>query len=262
DDQLSLLGRTGSREMTLHALDIISSNWTGKLNVDMLSGIPGQKIGTAETDVLEVLHFEPGHVSLYELTVEDNTDLQESIDSGRISALDHTLSARIYTAQRKILETNGYSRYEISNYALPGKESLHNLGYWQMNPYLGIGPSAGSTLPGNDGPVRLSARASLPDWNYKAERIGPEDFLFEHIMMGMRLAEGLERNRIKKIFGYPPDEYYPETAGRWNYRKFLSFHGKYFTLINGGIEYLNAFLRDILGEVPDKPINPVPDWGG
>jgi oxygen-independent coproporphyrinogen-3 oxidase len=214
----------------------------------------------AETDILEVLAFTPDHVSLYELTVEENTELYKSIAAGKLTPMEHRLSAAVYSRQQALLETNGYSRYEISNYAISGQESKHNLGYWKLTPYLGIGPSAASTLPGAHGPVRLSARASLPEWNYQAEQIAPDDFLFEHIMMGMRLSEGIDRYRICRIFGYLPEEYYPETVKKWKQQKLLSLSKSNLALINGGTDFLNTFLSDILEEEPKKPIFPKPCW--
>jgi oxygen-independent coproporphyrinogen-3 oxidase len=203
---LGLLARRATRGETLAALELIARRWKGDLSVDLLAGIPGQSRERLLTDLAEVLRFSPRHVSLYSLTREEGTPYDRRIRAGRLREMPAEEQEGLWLAGVRLLRDRGYRHYEISNFALAGGECRHNVAYWELRPYLGIGPAAVSTLPGGStGVVRLSRPRSVKGWlagaSARAEEIEARGFLFETLMMGLRLARGVSARAIRDRFG-------------------------------------------------------------
>jgi oxygen-independent coproporphyrinogen-3 oxidase len=169
------------------------------LSVDLIYGWSGQTLEAWERDLKEAADMGAAHVSAYCLTPAAGTPLAESLASGELAPLpDEGLLAEMFGAGAAILGGAGLLRYEVSNFAVPGSECLHNLGYWRRAPYLGLGPSAHSF----DGRFRRGNLASLSGWSEAlaegrspcafTEEIGSDEERLETIMLGLRLAEGLE----------------------------------------------------------------------
>jgi oxygen-independent coproporphyrinogen-3 oxidase len=214
---LSTLGRAGGARESAAALDLLAGGWTGEVNLDLISGIPGQKWTVLRRDLDRALEAAPGHVSLYSLTLDDPAH-------PLARKLDRDQQERLWLRGCGLLESRGYLNYEISNFARPGHECRHNLRYWLLEPYLGIGPGAVSTLPGPDDSVlRLAHPRSLERylegarslWGLEDERVGPREFLLETLMMGLRLRDGIEVQRFVKRFGAGIQELLPKTWRRW-----------------------------------------------
>ena len=201
---LRYLERRATSDVNLEALELLRAGFSGDVNVDLICGVPGQKPGNIERDVAVLLGFEPDHVSLYSLTVEENTPLSRAIRNGKADPPDPDLQTDLWSEGIGALEESGFTWYEISNFARPGGESLHNLRYWRMLPYLGIGPSAASTLAGRGGPLRIRADNSVPNPRYASTRLTPNEFLLEHLMMGLRTNEGVSRTHLETVFGVDP----------------------------------------------------------
>lgn len=150
DAFLGLLGRPGSRSDNEKALDLLRSRWTRDLSLDFIAGIPGQTAADVRAD-LSVLDRLPGsmasHASLYSLTLEPGTGLFAQVQEGGVTMNDPERDEELWFAGKDELERRGFEHYEISNFCLPGKASKHNLRYWNLEPYLGVGPGAVSTLP-------------------------------------------------------------------------------------------------------------------
>jgi oxygen-independent coproporphyrinogen-3 oxidase len=151
--------------------------------------------------------------------VEEGTPLAAEVAAGRTPAPDEEEAVRSLNATADACRRAGYRHYEISNYARPGRESRHNLRYWRLQPYLGVGPSAASTLPGRNGPLRLTGGTT--ERGYSAERVEPEAFLLEHVMMGLRTAEGVSRQRFAEIFGIDLVGIMPRSIGRFTRKGLL-----------------------------------------
>jgi oxygen-independent coproporphyrinogen-3 oxidase len=136
---LTSLDRLASRESNLKALKLISSHWRGTWSADLLSSIPGRCWREEEKDLIELLGFNPPHVSYYHLILEEGTPFFEKHK-------EEELPSENWQRGKDLLLKEGYRWEEVSNFALPGYEGLHNQAYWELKSYLGLGPGAHSTL--------------------------------------------------------------------------------------------------------------------
>jgi oxygen-independent coproporphyrinogen-3 oxidase len=200
---LKLLGREAAPEDNHRALKLLDRHWTGERSFDLMYGFPGQKPEEAIEDAREALDHGAGHISAYSLTVEEGTPLFRTIQKGHLPPPNDDTAEDAHLLLSSFLTERGYANYEISNYALAGKECRHNTRYWKLHPYRGIGPAAVSTLPTATGPIRLSGKRSVsascppePD----IEIISPQDFLKDYILMGLRTQEGIDTKTFFRIF--------------------------------------------------------------
>lgn len=268
DGVLATLGRNTTAEITLKALKIIEKYWQGVFSVDLINAVPGQTIEMALSDIDRINMFSPDHISLYSLTFEADTPLNSFLESGKISALSENIDTEMQEESIGLLNTLGYNRYEISNYSKKGMKSLHNLNYWKMGSYLGVGPSAASTLRTKDGPVRLINKADtklfISSLSYKEkidiEFITKESFLLEHLMMGFRLLEGIDINHLNNVFNIDIKKYLHPLFNKWRDRLIVE-KGSIF-LNEKGLSLLNPFLVDVAAlifkqdiDLTDKEIN-------
>jgi len=174
---------------------------------DLIFGLPGQKIKNLRTDIDRLTALDPQHISLYQLTVEQNTKLAEMIADGEITLPDEDTCAAMYRIGSHILIDRGYQRYEVSNFARGGFASRHNLAYWTDHPYIGLGPAANGYIHG----VRYANIADL-DRYYEltesgrsavafTERLTDDQKLMEKIMLSLRMADGIDRRGLIDSFG-------------------------------------------------------------
>ncbi len=259
DGLLQILGRSASSQDNLDALKRIEKFWKNDFNIDLMTGIPRQNRENLREDLCLALDAEPEHISLYSMTLEENTPLWREVQNGRIRLEEEEYREELWLFASDYLINKGYENYEISNFALPGKECLHNLRYWEMAPYLGIGPGAVSTLPGStpgqgEGIVRLTHSDGIQSFLEKKnrglcwERISPEDFVFENIMMGLRLKKGISRERFKRRFGLDPIEFLGDCFREWKTKGLAESSPGHAFLTEKGRLVLNRLLL----ELPDK----------
>jgi oxygen-independent coproporphyrinogen-3 oxidase len=262
---LEAMGRACSPEDTRRGARIATERWPGALNVDLMVGVPCQRVEDSLRDVSEVLRLAPDHVSLYTLTIEEGTPLAHQIASGSVPRPDDEAVTDMWLAARDALVHAGYRQYEISNYARPGEESLHNMRYWNLDPYVGIGPAAVSTVPGHGGGVlRAHGPRSIDaflqgrpaGWGCEWERVGPREFALEHFMMGLRLEAGLERRRFAAVFGIDPAVAIRETISRWKDRVLVSPE----RIVLRSRELLDSFLADAAAELRQVKLDERTNW--
>lgn len=220
DRLLHVLGRPGDEADNRIALKRIRSSWPGRLNLDFLVGVPGQSRADLFRDLRAAREAGAGHVSLYALTPPPGTALAEAVQE---DARDE-----LWLAGFEQLEAQGYRNYEVANFARPGHECQHNLRYWRLEPYLGVGPGAVSTLPGAGGEVfRLYHPEDIPaylagnPWGLRQETILPKEFLLETLMMGFRLRAGIGTEEFSRRFGRPLPELLPGLWREWEERGYL-----------------------------------------
>ena len=144
-EMLVRLGRVHSAQQAERSFGILREAGFTNLNLDLMFGIPGQSIETWEQSLRKTIQLAPEHISAYCLTFEEDTEFFLRHQRGELPQ-DTEQEARIFERTMEILETGGYQQYEISNYAKPGFECQHNLAYWLGRNYLGLGPSAFSTI--------------------------------------------------------------------------------------------------------------------
>ncbi len=256
---LSWLGRPAGRDALERADNLLAKHWNGRLSRDLLAGLPGTS-GNRRiiNDIKQALRDNPGHLSLYELTVEDGTDLAGNMEDLK-SLPDESVFVREWHSAVDYLEKQGYQRYEISNFARKGEESLHNLNYWRMQPYLGVGPGAASTfsIPSDNRVIRrqeprdLSTWLSNPENSFSEEILTSGELALEHFMMGLRTSEGISIRRFKTIFGISPVEAAEKAIKRWTVSGMLSYDSKSLRPTAKGMELLDSVLADIAAEAAE-----------
>ena len=256
---LTGIGRRGSRESNLEALQLVKKHWKGRLSLDLISGLPNQTIELMQQDIAEILLFKSDHISLYSLTIEDGTPLEQRISKSSTPLLpDEDEATEIWIAGKNMLETHGYRQYEVSNFSLPGFESMHNRTYWNMDTYIGTGPGATGTVIVGDKAYRNVNTQNIDKWrnnpvnSYTTEPIGRTECIQEFLLMGMRLSSGISRNRFKNRFKEDILDMIEKTARAWQGRGFLIIKEDTIALTPDGMLFLNRFLVDCMEEICKK----------
>ena len=206
DRELALLGRLHNADQACRACEAVHAAGIRSLNLDLMWGLPGQTEKSWLSTLRKALSLAPDHLSAYSLTLEEGTPLCRQAEQKRISLPGESLQERIYLGGRAFLEKAGLLQYEISNYARPGHECRHNLGYWHQKPYLGCGPSAVSTI----GNRRFTSPEDHAVWEkavcegrlpYSPETLSQAERLQELLMLRLRTAYGLPFSCYEKICG-------------------------------------------------------------
>ena len=202
--QLRLLGRIHSVEEALNSIRYAKEAGDVVISADLLYALPGDSGGALMTTLDRLLELRPHHLSLYALTLDRKTPLARMREEGAITLPDEDEAAEQYLHALDKLESWGYQQYEISNFCLPGYRCQHNLGYWRREQYLGLGAGAHSFLGGcrfyNVGPVLGYAKrvmrgvSPIEGW----ENLDAQDGLFEEIMLGLRVCDGVPESLLRK----------------------------------------------------------------
>lgn len=212
-DRLALLGRWCDGPTNRRALDLIARQWKGRWTGDLMTGLPGQGSLAPQrwidlrADLDELLSYQPGHVSLYSLTVEPETDLATLRAGGGLRVSDDPVADQLWLRARQTLIDRGFEWYEISNFARPGQRSVHNQAYWRMDPWAGLGPGAEGTIPFRDQAGHLRPRRTrnpkLFPWltgQGHREELSAAQFGLEHYLAGWRTSDGLVAGRWQRLF--------------------------------------------------------------
>lgn len=205
--ELKFLGRIHSYEDFKEAFFMSREFGFENINIDLICGFEGQTIEGWRENLYKTLEFNPEHISCYCLGIEKGTPYDKCVKDGKISVLSEDLAAGIFLETDKILTRAGYNHYEISNYARPGKESLHNLKYWRNLEYLGLGPSSWSCISGKRwwNVPTLEKYLGLVE-NDRSPLEGSESpenkvKFYETICLGLRLKGGIDPEELSGRFG-------------------------------------------------------------
>jgi oxygen-independent coproporphyrinogen-3 oxidase len=193
---LVTLGREHSVAQAVESVAILRQAGIPSVNIDLMFSIPGQSKDAWRTTLEQTLALSPDHISAYNLTYEEDTAFIESLRRGEIRD-DEDRNAELFLLADAILTDAGFDHYETSNYARPGHHSSHNRGYWRGEDYLGLGPSAVSTLANirskniADTASYISQINALGHAMAESETLDPEARRLERIAMGLRTGEGI-----------------------------------------------------------------------
>lgn len=201
---LHSLGRFVSEKQLMQSFDWLAP-YHQRINLDLLAGLKHQTWGVLQQELQTLLNFHPGHISFYMLTVEEGTALMRR---QHLVAKEERRSD-LWLWGREMLHRHGYLDYEISNFTQKFP-CQHNMRYWDLHPYLGIGPGAVSNIPLDNGQaLRIQGLQKLPLWGnaatpytdlYTVQSICAEEFLFEHFMMGWRTRQGINLHHLYTRF--------------------------------------------------------------
>ncbi len=216
DQELRLLGRMHTADQARQAAIAARAAGFGNLSLDLIAGLPGQTLDAWEYSLEQALKLAPEHLSCYGLSLPAGTPLASQVERGELSPLDEDTSAAFWMRTHESLAAShppagrgekAYQHYELSNFARSGYQCRHNLTYWHNQEYLGFGVSAASYWQGcrsvnvsnvGEYAARLSRGESV---TAEAERLDPAARLGETVMLGLRLAEGVNLGSLRETFG-------------------------------------------------------------
>lgn len=252
DSELKFIWRRHDAATAIQAYVILRPLF-GNISLDLMFGLPGQTMESLRQTLDGLMQMRPEHISAYSLMYEERTALTRLRDSGKIQEADETLSVDMFRAICDTLEQNGYGHYEISNWALPGRESQHNSAYWQGLPYLGLGAGAHSY----DG--HRTRRSNLPDGRlyvsslsgnsnssrYTTEHLDSEDLREEMIMTRLRTRRGLDLDEYAERFGQSAHDSLMRRAAPIIARGLLNDDRGHLSLTRDGVMLSDDIITDL-----------------
>jgi len=193
DAMLEVLGRIHTEDSAVRSYEKLRAAGVENINLDLMFGLPGQTVENWQETLRRAIALQPEHLSTYCLILEEDTEFWRLFQAGHIKPNEeHEL--RMYELAMETLAAAGYRQYEISNFAKPGRECRHNIAYWEGKDYLGIGPSACSTI----GDRRWQNSSQIENWTMtNEERMTPELRASECAAFGMRMNAGVPAELVR-----------------------------------------------------------------
>lgn len=256
NDILKKIGRIHTYQEFLEIYKLARETGFKNINIDLMIGIPGQKIGNLKNTLQDIIKLEPEHISVYSLIIEENTPIEKMLENGEIKLPDEDLERNMYWYVKNTLELNGYNHYEISNFAKFGKESRHNLNCWNQEEYIGFGVAAHSYLNG----IRFSNTINVEEYiqhlenNRKEENIqieesqSLEDKKNEFMMLGFRKIQGVDIARFKEKFIDNPIFLYRENLNKLVEEGLIEVDLNHIKLTNKGIDLANLVFEEFVDD--------------
>ena len=214
DSQLKFLGRQHTAAEAIKAIELAREIFP-RMSFDLIYARPEQDAEKWEAELGAALKLSADHLSLYQLTIEHGTPFYELRKRGKLEPLAENPSAELYELTQEITRAAGFDTYEISNHAKPDAECQHNLIYWRGQDYAGIGPGAHGRLSVNEGRLATETLKSPEEWWQKTmveghgmvekTLLSRQERADELLLMGLRLAEGIDLARYEEIAGAPLD---------------------------------------------------------
>lgn len=263
DKALIFCNRRAKVDTAVNALEIFKNNWKGELSLDLICGLPEDNKDTFLSTLSTVISYKPDHISMYSLTIEEESPLGKMVENGSVE-YDFDYSDEMWMKGYGILKESGYDQYEVSNFCKNGKQCKHNLRYWNHENYLGCGSGATGTVYNCDGSAkRWTNIKNIEDycnfWNSESdyslrpqedEIIAINDSIFEYFMMGLRKRSGVSSNSFKKCFKTEIPEKYESIFQEWNKKQLMEIEkhsdDTFYFLNEKGILFLNALLSEII----------------
>lgn len=251
DGMLRTLGRIHTWEEFLQNYQDARQAGFENINIDLMSGLPGQSLESYLETLEAVTVLEPEHISSYSLILEEGTPFFNSEEIRR-KLPDENTDRKMYEKTKEILHGKGYERYEISNYAKAGFACRHNLGYWDEVPYLGLGLGASSYYKNarfsNETDIRAYIKSPFVSFikrnNY--ECCDKKSRMEDYMIFGLRKIAGVSLSRFEKEFGTAVEEIYGAVISRYVNMGLLSLEGDRLRLTDAGIDVSNRIFEDFL----------------
>lgn len=207
DGILKWMNRRHDAQRAVEAFRTLRRNGADNISIDLISGLSQLTDETWQRTIDKALELDPEHISAYQLSIEDDSAVAAMLADGRYEEADEDLCRRQYDTLCKRLEEAGYRHYEISNFAKPGREAIHNSAYWRRVPYVGLGPGAHSLEAGSTGRRSWNSRelprkqkdGTLTTYSRTFENLTPEDIRIERIMLPLRTDVGIPEKELYSL---------------------------------------------------------------
>ena len=252
DTILRAIGRIHTAEQAVRAVEMAKSAGFKNLSLDLMYGLPGQGLEDLKISVETALELTPQHISIYGLQVEDGTLFARQQEKGELKLPVDDIVEAMYDYMTEYLPDRGYVRYEISNFALPGYESRHNMGYWTDVPYLGMGAAAhsymGDSRWNNVSSVEKyikSVETGLP-YRENEELLDRETEMEEFCFLALRMSAGIDKRAFQRKFDCPIDSVYNEAIEKMKARKLLEETEDHIRLTSLGMKFGNVVFREFV----------------
>lgn len=251
DRELKLLGRIHTWAEFLGSFHLARECGFTNINIDLMSALPGQTRESWKDTLKRVTDLNPEHISAYSLIIEDGTPFGEKYGSeeGRKLLPDEDSEREMYHETKRFLRDCGYERYEISNYAKPGRACRHNIGYWTGLPYLGLGLGASSYMDGCRFAVNSDMKQYLeekPGMFTDVEKLTKKDMEEEFFYVGLRMTAGVSLPEFERRFGVSAKDVYPGLMEMFVEEKAAVFQGDRFVLTDYGLDVSNYIMAQFL----------------
>ncbi|WP_300259300.1 radical SAM family heme chaperone HemW [Clostridium sp.] len=222
------------------------------INVDLMFGLPNQTLNEWEETLREIISLEPAHISAYSLIIEEGTAFYNLYENDKLKIPTEEEERKMYHLAKEILEENGFNQYEISNYAKEGKECRHNLAYWNMDNWIGVGSAAASYVNGKRIKNISSIEKYINSINEKGKAIeevinnSKNDNMEEFMFMGLRKINGIDETEFKKRFSMNINDVYGDILNKYLDEGLLIRESRRIFLSEKGIEISNVIMADFL----------------
>ena len=249
DRELKLLGRIHTWAEFLESFHLARECGFTNINIDLMSALPGQTRESWKDTLKRVTDLNPEHISAYSLIIEDGTPFGEKYGSEEGRKLLPDEDSEMYHETKRFLRDCGYERYEISNYAKPGRACRHNIGYWTGLPYLGLGLGASSYMDGCRFAVNSDMKQYLeekPGMFTDVEKLTKKDMEEEFFYVGLRMTAGVSLPEFERRFGVSAKDVYPGLMETFVAEKAAVFQGDRFVLTDYGLDVSNYIMAQFL----------------
>ncbi|MDO5521083.1 MAG: radical SAM family heme chaperone HemW [bacterium] len=257
NEELQLLGRIHTYEEFLENYHAAKDAGFTNINVDLMSALPNQTEEGYEETLSRIIALQPTHISAYSLIIEEGTPFYKKY--GEDQPLESTLPTeeedrKMYHLTKTLLQENGYHRYEISNYALDGKECIHNSLYWTGTAYLGFGVGASSYIEGTRYHNIQETSAYIEAVKIKneeelrcdIEELSKNEKMEEFMFLGLRLTKGVSKAEFEKRFGTSMEEVYKEVLDKHQKEGLLEVGEDIVRLTEAGLDVSNYVMADFI----------------
>ena len=259
NEELKLLGRIHTFEDFLHSYELVRKAGFHNVNVDLMSAIPYQTPEKWKHTLKDVLMLKPEHISAYSLIVEPGTPFHDlySGEEGRKALPDEDADREMYRETGRLLKQYGYERYEISNYAKPGYECRHNIGYWTGEEYAGLGLGASSYVKGHrfhsernlKNYLSVRMQEDLTPLFQDVEALTLEDQMEEFMFLGLRMTKGVSGADFMHRFGFNMFDVFAEAIHKHTVLGLLKIDLPYLRLTEKGLDLSNRVFADFYGTI-------------
>jgi oxygen-independent coproporphyrinogen-3 oxidase len=214
ESDLKALGRQHTVEEAVEAFQLAATIFP-RVSFDLIYARPNQTVATWRTELARALTYSQGHMSLYQLTIEEGTAYFDLHARGALIVPRNDAAADLYDVTQEMTDKAGLPAYEISNHARPGEESRHNLLYWRYGEYAGVGPGAHSRIAAGENRRAIAMEKHPETWRQMVAGQGhgtrddmavvPAEQAREYLLMGLRINEGIDIERYEALAGAPLD---------------------------------------------------------
>ncbi|MGI6144674.1 MAG: radical SAM family heme chaperone HemW [Clostridia bacterium] len=251
--ELQLLGRIHSVQDVYNTYELARQVGFKNISIDLMYGLPGQTIKEWRVNLEKATAMKPEHISLYQLNIEKGTPYAMLVEKGLLERFDQDEAFIMYNEAINYLAAKGYHQYEISNFAFPGKEAVHNSLYWRNEEYLGLGAGACGYLQGvrytNETNLELYQKIVLTQDQLpvaEKELIDQELAMAESMFLGLRLLQGVNKSEFLKRHGVSIENRFADVLKKLKKQGLLQETPTFVALTKKGIFVANNVFQEFL----------------